>query len=167
MQLIERANLQVIYETECQHLAKVNPALRPPTLDQFEAFFAGAPGVSFMDGERCVGSLVVRNGMAHIGVLPEHQGTWGRLWPAAYRWAFGVSDPVFAMVQPGNKRATKLVLRTGGKHVDTITVPHMGTMFIYELRDCTTPYPRSVALRKNCGLASSVAIDDCKSGGAG
>ena len=134
MRLLERTNLDVIYEAELLYLRAFHPKVAPPPLEAFRARYEDAPGVSFMDGERCVGGIVVKDRLAHIGVLPEFQGGWARLWPAAYDWMFGVSDPVYALMQPANRKVVALVRRTGGKFVKNVKVPQMGSMMLYELR---------------------------------
>ena len=148
MQLIEQANLEVIYEAERLYLAANYPKLSPPPLEQFRSRYANAPGVSFMHGDLCVGGIVVHDRLAHIGVLPEYHGAWARLWPAAYRWMFGICDPVYAMVQPSNRKVVALVRRTGGKFVKNVKVPQMGSMMLYALSDSTTPYPPTAAQRR-------------------
>ncbi len=148
MRLLERTNLDVIYEAELHYLRTFHPKVKPPPLQAFRARYEDAPGVSFMDGERCVGGIVVKDRLAHIGVLPEFQGGWARLWPAAYDWMFGVSDPVYALMQPANRKVVALVRRTGGKFVKNVKVPQMGSMMLYELRRSTTPFPKSAQERR-------------------
>lgn len=148
MELLVRTNLDVIYEAELLYLRQFHPKVQPPLLAAFRARYEGAPGVSFMAGGRCVGGIVVKDRLAHIGVLPEFQGGWARLWPAAYRWMFGVSDPVYALMQPSNRKVVALVRRTGGKFVKNVQVPQMGPMMLYELRSSTTPFPKPAQERR-------------------
>ncbi len=147
MNLQHGANIEVIYEAECEFLREFHPLVTPPPLADFFKHYADAPGVRFMAGERCVGGIVVKDRMAHIGVLRAHQGAWARLWPQAYRWMFTVSDPVYALMAQENAKAIALVCRTGGKFVKELQLPPLGEMVLYELRHRTTPYPKRASER--------------------
>jgi hypothetical protein len=156
MKLIEQANLDVIYEAERLFMREHHPTVSLPPLNQFRACYEHAPGVSFMDGDRCIGGIIVQDHQAHIGVLPQGHGAWARLWPAAYRWMFTVSDPVYAFMQPSNRKVVALVRRTGGKYVKNVKVPRMGSMMVYELRHSTTPFPLTAAQRRAAAAHQAV-----------
>jgi hypothetical protein len=147
MNLQHGANIEVIYQAECEFLNEFQPQIQLPPLEEFFRHYADAPGIRFMADEHCVGGIVVKDRMAHIGVLKAYRGVWARLWPEAYRWMFTVSDPVYALMARDNAKAIALVCRTGGRFVKDVQVPPIGDMVLYELRSSTTPYPTKARVR--------------------
>ena len=148
MNLQNGANIEVIYEAECDFLNEFQPHIKPPPLEEFLRHYADAPGIRFMADDLCIGGMVVKDRLVHIGVLRAHHGAWARLWPDAYRWVFTVSDPVYSLVSPGNAKALMLNRRTGGKFIRKVIVPPMGEMALYEFRNSTTPYPKQARERR-------------------
>ncbi len=154
-------NYEILFDAECTHIKKFHPNVALPCLSDYLKKYQGSPAKAFVVGGECVGGIFVQDQQVHIGLKPQYHGAWSLLWPACCRWMFTISDPLYALLMPSNKRVVALVRSIGGRFVKNVKVPQIGTMMVYELRDSTTPYhlsafERRQARRAHSGPVSSV-----------
>lgn len=91
----------------------------------------------FEVGGKCVGGIVLNENKLHLSVLPEYQGKWGHLFTPAFKWAFSVSDPLYAIVSRDNEQVLRFIRRHDWKQIH-----EKDSTVIFELTDNTTRYPK-------------------------
>ena len=105
--------------------------------DLYVSLVKDLPSVGFEIDGSCVGGIVINGNRLHLSVIPEYYGKWGWLFTPAFKWAFTVSDPLYAYVSRDNE----MVLRFIRRH-DWRLLAEKGSAMIYELTDLTTRYPK-------------------------
>ena len=95
------------------------------------------PSIGFEVDNKCVGGMFVRANKIHLSVLPEYHGKWGWLFKPAFKWAFTVSDPLYAIVSRENEKVLRFIRRHDWKQVNEID-----STIVFELTDLTTRYPK-------------------------
>jgi hypothetical protein len=159
MQLVPHFDrYDILYETEHAHIRAFHPKAPFFSFATFLAAYKDAPALGFEVDGQCVGGILVHRQEVHIGLLPQYHGVWSLLWPDCARWMYSISDPVYAMIMPSNKRILALVRHIGGKFVKNVYLPGVGSSLVYELRDSTTPYHLSAFERRRVRREQRLAL---------
>lgn len=152
MKLLPGADAQLLYDTERLSVLEFSPSVTLPSAAAYVARYKDAPGVRFMDGEFCFGTALIHQTLLHVGVLPEYQGRLFSILPQVLSWCFTVSDPVYALMRPQNKKVLTFAKRFGWMYLPiasskTIRIEG-GPYEIYALTADTPRIPLTTAERR-------------------
>jgi GNAT superfamily N-acetyltransferase len=136
MRLLDCADFGVMYKAEKESDKDLFLQF-DLTEEEYVRIASKYPSVGFeIDGEN-VGGMFVRAGRIHLSVMPEYHGKWGWLFTPAFKWAFSLSDPLYAYVSRENEKVLRFIRRHDWKQVNEID-----STVIFELTDLTTRYPK-------------------------
>lgn len=107
------------------------------TEEEYVRIASKYPSIGFEIDGKSVGGMFVRAGRIHLSVMPEYHGKWGWLFTPAFKWAFSLSDPLYAYVSRENEKVLRFIRRHDWKQVNEID-----STVIFELTDLTTRYPK-------------------------
>lgn len=136
MRLLPRADFEVMYHAERESDKEMFRFFNL-TLDEYIKLVSKYPSVGFEIDGRNVGGMFVRKNRIHLSVQPDYHGKWGWLFTPAFKWAFSVSDPLYAIVSRENEKVLRFIRRHDWKQID-----EQGSTVVFELTDMTTRYPK-------------------------
>jgi GNAT superfamily N-acetyltransferase len=136
MRLLPSADFGVMYQAEKETDKDLFLQI-DLTEKEYTAIASKYPSIGFEIDGKCVGGMFVRAKKIHLSVLPEYHGQWGWLFTPAFKWAFSVSDPLYAYVSRENEKVLRFIRRHDWKQVNEID-----STIIFELTDLTTRYPK-------------------------
>lgn len=136
MRLLDSVDFEVMYHAERETDKSLFDQIKL-TCEEYVKLASKYPSIGFEIDGKCVGGMFIRRDRIHLSVMPEYHGKWGWLFTPAFKWAFSVSDPLYAYVSRDNE----LVLRFIRRH-DWFLIEETGSAMIFELTDLTTRYPK-------------------------
>lgn len=136
MRLLDCADFSVIYSIE-RNTDKELFANFDLTEEEYVRLASKNPSIGFEIDGKNVGGMFIRSQKIHLSVMPEYHGQWGWLFTPAFKWAFSISDPLYAYVSRDNDKVLRFIRRHDWKKVNEID-----STIIFELTDLTTRYPK-------------------------
>lgn len=115
MRIVEPVDPHVFWQAEMSEPVEQRTALIfDRTEEEFCRTLLQYPSIGGeVDGKQVGGCFVDNNNFIHIAVLPEYQGKWGHLFSEGMKWAFTISNTLYALVAKDNLKVRKLVKRVG------------------------------------------------------
>ncbi len=157
MYVQEGVDLRVIYDEDVIVVKEKFPEAKVVSFDEFKAFYAGSPTLAFMHEDVCIGGMIVHDRQLHLVVCRAFHGKWARLWPAAFKWALGICDPLCALMPLDNEKIIQFIRSVGGQF-EREEVAYGGLpVHRYRLETASMRYPRS-ARERQAAPASAEAV---------
>lgn len=136
MRLLPSADFGVMYRSEKESDKDLFLQI-DLTEEEYVQIASKYPSVGFEIDGLNVGGMFIRANKLHLSVMPEYHGKWGWLFEPAFKWAFTVSDPLYAYVSRDNDKVLRFIRRHDWKKVN-----ELDSTIIFELTDLTTRYPK-------------------------
>jgi len=111
LRLMDRADLDVYYEADVLRSSQVVKDV--VTREVFKAFYEGAASVGFEYDGKPIGGVLFDGDTAHIAVLPEYHGRWGRLLRPMLAWLYGMKQEIIVRIDDDNVKGLKFVEHCG------------------------------------------------------
>lgn len=159
MEFIETPDLELIYDAEQEFLATSGAGALKVTREAFIAHYADSPGLRFMQGPNCVGSLLIKDSQIHIGVLLEHQGAWVHYLPELFEWCLKIANPLMAVIAANNHKAIALVHRTGWHARGEVGIEGLGRYAVFTTSKQFCRYLRRAENGRRCPPVPRRATD--------
>jgi GNAT superfamily N-acetyltransferase len=136
MRLLPSADFSVMYQAERESDKDLFMQV-DLTEEEYVRIASKYPSVGFEVNGINIGGMFIRANKLHLSVMPEYHGQWGWLFEPAFKWAFSVSDPLYAYVSRDNEKVLRFIRRHDWKQTHEID-----STIIFELTDLTTRYPK-------------------------
>lgn len=104
-----------IYDEEVRFNQQCFPEFNMPTFEQFVNFYENCPALGLMSNEVCIGAFIVHDRHLHMMICEAFRGKWAFLWPAAFKWALSISDPLYALMPVKNHKVINFIRAIGGQ----------------------------------------------------
>ncbi len=104
----------VIYEEEIRFNRQYFPELKLPSFEDFVSFCDNCPTLGLMSEGVCVGGMLVHDKHLHLMICESFRGRWALLWPASFKWALAISDPLYALMPVRNQKIINFIKSIGG-----------------------------------------------------
>lgn len=136
MKITDTPDLSVMYQAEKESDKELFTQISL-TQEEYVRLISKYPAIGFEIDGKCIGGIVVRHNKIHLSVLPEYHGKWGWLFTPAFKWAFSLSDPLYAIVSRDNDKVLRFIRRHDWELID-----EQGSTMIFKLTETTTRYPK-------------------------
>jgi hypothetical protein len=157
MYVQEGVDLRVIYDEDVIVVKEKFPDAKVVSFEEFEAFYQGSRTLAFMHEHTCVGGMIVHEQHLHLVVCRAFHGKWARLWPAAFKWALSVCDPLYALMPVDNEKIIQFISSVGGQF-EKEEVAYGGLqVHRYRLESAHMKYPH--AARKRHAARACIETD--------